>query len=629
VSFPQLLSPLELRGKRLRNRIVFTAHTASFGQDGIHGERARAYYERRAAGGVGLIVLEPLPVHPTAGVTPQNYVPRDERFVPALRTLVNAIHGHGAVVVSQLYHLGANADPIATLRERWAPTAVAALEGPGLVREVDERDLAELAEGHVEAARRAVEAGVDGVECMFAYDTLVDAFMSPERNEREDRYGGSFENRMRLAVELLDALRETIGEERLLGVTLTSSLPGYVEAAAHLVEYCELDYVAIGNGNYEQSYLLVPPLDVEPGFGIARAAPVKAVLPGTAVVAEGRIVHPDLAERALDEGACDLVGMTRALIADPDLPRKTAEARLDEIRGCAGVNLCLARRLRKFPIACLQNPEAGFERLEHSAPARSRRLVVVGGGPAGLEAARVAALRGHDVTLLEREAELGGQVSLTARLPHQAPLAEIVSWRSREVDRLGVRVEREVDASADDVAALAPDLVLVATGSEPVLADGVVPAVDAISNGRMGGGDCVVIDDEGNRKGVGVAELIAGAGTPTTLVPNGIPPLADLVYEVIAPLALRRLREAGVRLVEGYRLDRFEPGRVVLRRLYDDSELALEAALVVRAGRHRARDGLVAELVERGIDARAIGDARAPRRVEDAIRDGWGAARSL
>jgi 2,4-dienoyl-CoA reductase-like NADH-dependent reductase (Old Yellow Enzyme family) len=618
LSHELLLAPLDLRGHRLANRIVFTAHTASFGQDGIHADRARAYYEARAAGGVGLIVLEPLPVHATAGVTPQNYVFRDERFVAGLRGIADAVHAHGTVLVSQLYHLGQNADPFATMRERWGPSTAPAPGGPGLVREVDERDLGELVEGHVAAAHAAIGAGVDGVECMFAYDTLVDSFMSARRNRRSDAYGGSFENRMRLAVELLVALRDAIGPERLLGVTLTSSLVEHVEAAQHLVARCDLDYVAIGNGNYEEPHLIVPPLDVERGYGIRTAAPVKAALPDVALVAEGRIVHPDLGERALAEGACDLVGMTRALIADPLLPRRVADDELARIRPCVGANVCIARRLRKFPIACLQNPNAGFERGAVGRALESRRVAVVGGGVAGLEAARVAAERGHDVTLFERDGELGGQVALTARLPGQSELAGIVDWRVRELERLGVTIELRREATAADLAGF--DEVLVATGSEPER-NGALAAIDAFE--LDGSGDCIVVDDEGHRKGAGAAELLARTHA-TTLVPNGIAPLADLHWETIDLLALPRLRDAGVKLVEGHRAESIEPTRVVLRRVYDGSELVLEADHVVHAGRHRARDTLAREL-----NAIAIGDARAPRRVEEAIRDGWDAARAL
>jgi 2,4-dienoyl-CoA reductase-like NADH-dependent reductase (Old Yellow Enzyme family) len=373
-----LLSPLELRGHELRNRVVFTAHTASFSQDGIPGRRARDYYAARARGGAALIVMEPLPVLPSGGVTPQNYRWREEGFVPALRAVCEAVHEHGTVFVSQLYHLGPNADPTATMEGLWSASGGAPSDGgPGSMREIDERDIGALVEAHVEAARTVLGAGVDGVECMFAYDTLVDGFMSDARNRRTDGYGGPFENRMRLPREILDALREAVGPEALLGVTLTASMPGYVEAVGHLHERCDVDYFGIGNGDYDHLELLMPPLDFEPGFGIQFAERVKRAVPDAVVIAEGRITRPELGERALRDGCCDLVGMTRAQIADPELVRKTELGREPEIRECVALNVCVSRRLRKFPIACVQNPEAGFE--AESIP-RAPRPLRVGGG---------------------------------------------------------------------------------------------------------------------------------------------------------------------------------------------------------------------------------------------------------
>ena len=623
-----LLAPLTLRGHRLRNRIVLTAHTTSFGEDGIPGERARAYYEARAAGGTALIVMEPLPVHPTAGVTPQNYRFDDPRFVPALRRVVDAVRDHGTAFVSQLYHLGPNADDTATLRERWAPSARAVPDGPGMLHVVDEDDIAQLLDGHARAAGAAIAAGVDGVECMFAYDTLVDGFMAARWNRRGDGYGGPLENRMRLAREILTSLRQTIGPDRLLGVTLSAGLEGYVEAAEHLATRCDIDYLAIGNGSYDAPHLLIPPMGTEPGMGIACAAPVKARTSGPAVIAEGRINHPDLAERALAEGACDLVGMTRALIADPDMPAKAARGAVAAIRPCIGDNLCIARRIRKFPIACLQNPAAGFEA---SPPTRGggRRVVVVGGGVAGLEAARHAAELGDSVTLLEREGELGGQVLTLARLPGREEYLQTVEWRARELARLGVDVRAGGGAmSADDVVALRPDLVVVATGSEPPApaGDGAMSATEVLAGRPLPEGAAVVVDEEGHHKGMGVAEFLARQGREVTLVPVSGPVGAELASAFALPLALERLLEAGVRVVEGYSVAGMEPGRVMLRRAYDGAPRTLVAALVVHAARHRACSALVPALRAHGVDTIAVGDARAPRQVGDAIREGYAAA---
>ena len=266
------------------------------------------------------------------------------------------MHAHGAVLVSQLHHLGANADPLAGDSERWAPSPGLAPGGPDGLREIDAEDIAELVDGHVAAARAALAAGADGVECMFAYDTLVDQFLASERNHRTDAYGGDLEGRARLAREILGALREAVGPERILGITVTAAMAGYEAAVAHLAARCEIDYVGVGHGNYEEPFLIMPPMEFAPGHGVPFAARARQAAPGLAVIAEGRINRPEIGERALAEGACDLVGMTRALIADPLLVTRARQGEAARIRECVGYNLCVARRMRKFPIACVQNP---------------------------------------------------------------------------------------------------------------------------------------------------------------------------------------------------------------------------------------------------------------------------------
>jgi 2,4-dienoyl-CoA reductase-like NADH-dependent reductase (Old Yellow Enzyme family) len=374
-AFPHLFAPLMLRGRRLRNRIVMTAHTTSMGVDGIPGDRAAAYYAERARGGAGLIVVEPIPVHPTARVTPDNFTAQDPRYVPALGELAATVRGHGCALIQQLYHVGPYANPLASRRERWGPSPTQPLGAADRVHAMTRREIRELVTSFASAAATVAAAELDGVEVLMGHDGLIDSFLSPLHNHRADEYGGPARNRLRLAREVLDAVRSAVGD-RILGVSLSGdhfSAGGLhaddcAEIAATLVDGHDVDYVAVTNAGYLAAHLIIPTMDVDPGFGDQFARAVKHALPGTPVLAQGRITTPQLAESLLAGGACDLVGMTRALIADPYLPTKARTGRTAEIRPCIGCNQqCWGRRARQFFISCLRRAGPGCRQ---DAPAR-------------------------------------------------------------------------------------------------------------------------------------------------------------------------------------------------------------------------------------------------------------------
>lgn len=625
MDFERLLSPIELRGKRVRNRVTLTAHTQSYSDGGIHGERVRGYYAARAAGGAGLLVMEPIPPHPTGRVTPQNYDHTKPGFVEGLRTVVDAVHEHGGTLINQLYHMGPNADPLATGGQQWGPSDAPGYFGVGRIHAMTTDEIDLITRCFAECAETVMRSGTDGIELMFSYDTLIDSFLYDDRNTRTDRYGGSFENKARFAVEVLRAVRDAIGDDPILGVTISVRSPEFERLVQHLEAECDIDYMGIGNGDYQHTELIIPPLDVPPGIGIPNAARAKAVASDRlAILAEGKINRPQLGEQALADGACDLVGMTRALMADPDLVAKAARGEAARQRMCVGQNVCISRRLRKFPIACAQNPTSGYETERGLAPAAAPgHVVVVGGGVSGLEAARAAAERGHRVTLLEATDALGGQISRTATLPVLRALDDLWSWRAAELDLLGVDVRLGVHADADAVAALAPDRVLVATGSVPTPPDHAIAVDDWLRGAELPAGDVLLVDEEGSRKAAGPAEALALEGRRVTLVPDGIAPLQEIAENHAERPVFERLRAAGVMILSDVIVQAFEPGAVTVVGRYDGLERTLRAPVVLHAGRHAADDALCLALVERGIDARPIGDARSPRRWEDAIHDGY------
>jgi dimethylglycine catabolism A len=641
-AYPRLFQPIRIAGVELRNRIVMAGHGTRFVDYHTHhlARRQADYFAERARGGVGLIIQGSAMVHPTGLATGGiNEIYTDES-VPAYAMVADAVHEHGAAIVGQLSHLGRQGTTFAAQRELWAPSAIPDPASRVVPHAMTHREIAELVDAYRAGAQRFLRAGFDGVEVYLAHGYLLCEFLSGFSNRRTDEYGGSLENRMRLPLQVIQAVRSEVGPEVPVGIRVSADefVPGglvideTIRIVQHLTAATQVDYVSVSQSNYVSLETQIPDMSFPRAPFVHYAGAVRRAVEGVPVLAVARIVTPEASEALLADGTADLVCLVRPLIADPELPRKAREGRRDEIRECISCNVgCRGGPHRGLPIACLVNPAVGREAElgigTLVAAERSRHVVVVGGGPAGLKVAETAALRGHRVTLLEATDRLGGQVLVAAAaMPYRDEFAGVVRHLQRRVHALDVDVRRGVRASADDVRALAPEAVVVATGSVPGRPD--VPGVDrtvsvhaAIRDGVQGSRVVLVDCGEADWKALTTAERLADDGHEVLLV-SPVPVGAEIDAFSRPPL-LRRLRRAGVRFCEHRSLVAVEDAAVVLRESWTGEEERHGADAVVLAWYGVAQDGLFHELDADGdLEVHLAGDSLAPRRAIDAIWDG-------
>jgi len=657
--FPRLFSPITLRGVTLRNRVVMLPMGTAFTHDGCPTPRDVAYLARRAQGGVGLIVMGGTGVHSTT--TPQSRILLEafrSECVPGFARVADAVHAAGAGIVGQLVHVGGCSTSLWTAEAPpWAPSAVRSPTVTTVPHEMSVDEIAEVVEGFAASAENLLTAGYDGIEIHGAHGYLVAQFMSPLTNQRHDGYGGSFANRMRFPLEVLRAIRRRGARDFILGFRLsaTEEIEGgltpddAIAIARALRESGEVDYlsVAIGTrGGY------VKDMSHPVGLALKYAAAIRDAV-DIPVIASQRITHPTEAESALAAGQADLIGLGRALIADPDWVLKAREGRLASILPCVG---CIQNcRSYETGISCLHNPASGRElTLEHRpAPAATRkRVVVIGAGPGGLEAARIAAERGHAVILYEREAAPGGQVRLAATAPHRAGLDGVVSFRVAELSRLKVDLRLGVEATLGQIRDDEPDAVVVATGAIPAPPD-VEASEDAriltvwdlflrLGSARLGQEtgfeimrSCVVVDvGEGLWESCNAAEALAEQGITVTIVTPARQVGAAIPPESLGPL-YSRLRRHNVTLSPMTAVSAVARGWV---SVYDPvwvsahhslRERQIEADLVVWCGEKRPDDRLTRTLAGIVPELYAVGDCVAPRRISHAVLEGHRAALSI
>lgn len=652
--FPHVQQPLQVGGLTFRNRILVPAHTTNFGHDHMPSERHLHYHRARARGGAGAIIFESIRVHRNSLGRPPAVCGFDPACIEPFRRIVTAVQAEGARILGQIIHLGRHIDGDFERTISWGASAIPWTTTAAPPRPMDIEDMAAATEGHVVTARNLVAAGFDGIELQMAHGHLLQQFLSPLSNHRTDAFGGPLENRMRFPLAVLRAVREAVGPDYCLGIRISAE--EYADGGLHLGEMTQvvtalaravkIDFVNVSHAAYHGSYSLATQIadmafDVAPFRELPRAirAALRAAGFAIPVFAVCRFNALDQAEATIAAGDADAIGMARAHIAEPALVRKTLQGRAAEIRPCIACNQGCAGMLEKnVPIRCLVNPMAGMEGAwpepEHDRTAQPKRVLVVGGGPAGLEAAGVAAARGHEVTLWEAAARLGGQLAWLDRMPKRREFLRLVEAQAAALARHGVRLETGRTATAAEIASFGADLVVLATGSvnapPPVAEDGLSLTLEEAAEGPERLGDTVAVYDlTGEFSTLGVVEHLADLGRSVTVfTPAAAFAWRTTIYSTLG--SLKRLRDRKVRLALLRKVQRWDGALLSVEDVSTGEVAVLPGFSGLVVARHRiANDGLLAELRSLGVPVRAIGDCLAPRTALEAVYQGHEIARAI
>ena len=650
--FPRLFSPIKLRGKTLRNRIVFGAHTANMSEQGFPGDRHIAYYRERALGGAAMLVIEPMPVHPAAVLTRGNFKHSTDEIIPFFRKITDAVHEEGALILQQLYHVGQHGDADNSFHANWSPSGLPSYHDSDGSHAMNENEIEETIDGFVQAARRCHKSGFDGVEVWAAYHGMVDQFWTPWSNRRGDHWGGSLENRTRISREIITRIRKLCGEDFIIGIAVNDEPDFEVslqrESIAEIIAYHDkdqlLDYVTCGSGSYFDFYKLMPTFIYPERLGADLAEAIKTNVSHALVIAESHIRTPENAEAVLSGEQADLVSIVRGQIADPHLSNKARDGRADDIRPCLSCNqMCWGRRSRDYWISCLVNPSAGREFEwngdRFTISTAPKRVLVVGGGPAGLEAARVSAERGHKVTIVEANDNLGGQFRLAGMQPRRGQIIDFLDWYFNQLSQMKVEVRLNTLMEADEIKRFDADVTVLATGSYPsdtgfqkaiphmeklpgIEIGGVYSAEDVMARRARVGKSVLLLDEGGNWKGCGTAWKLAEEGHALTLVTPD-PLVGKELQRTAADYPLRqRLAELGVDFILESAITSWNREGAEVFNFLNRKKQFVPADSLVFATPNIAEDSLFNELHGSGLNIINIGDSAGPRQAPFVIYEG-------
>ncbi|OYR56801.1 oxidoreductase [Halorubrum halodurans] len=644
-----LFEPTRVGPLRLPNRIMSSGHQTTLVEDYLPTDDFFEYHLERARGGAGLVVLEAHAVHESGLLTDHTIDASTDDVVESYEPFAEAMHEAGTRLVAQLFHGG---------RERYAgeyaPPALSASDAPTdrlkvVPRPMETTEVYELIDAFVDAAERMERAGLDGVEIVGSHGYLPAQFWSPNVNDRDDEFGGTLENRCRFTVEIADRIRRRTADDFAVGIRLSAeerseaglSFDETLPIVEHVDDATRLDYwsVVVGSSStHEGCSYIVPPATESAAVTRSPAAAIDRTVDGSTIVTS-RIDTPEKATRMLAETGADVVGMTRALIADPELPTKTKAGKREDVIPCVACNQgCIGRYQEGLPIRCTVNPvtgrEAEYGDLDPAATPKS--VLVVGGGPAGLVAATTAGERGHDVTLLEATDRLGGQVTAYADLDHRGRYEEWLTTLTSRLDDHDVTVERGTAFTPGDVAAYDPDDLVLATGAtgrrpDVPVAESVAAytAVEALRADDPFGNDVVVADWDGNQAALDIATEAVDAGADVEIVTAAYTP-GESVQQYIQNTLLGDLYAAGVTVTPHHRVDAVEPDAVVLQNVFNDERDRHDGVdTVVFAHGGEADYEQYRALADADVSVHRVGDCWAPRSLDEAVREGFETATEI
>ena len=649
IKYSHLFSPLRIRGCTLKNRIMSTGHDTTLPVDGTVNAGLVAYQEARARGGVGLIVLQVSGVHETARYTNHVLMATDDASIEGYRRVADAVHRHGTVLFGQLFHPGreiAEADG-GLLSVAYAPSSVPNERFRVMPRPLKPAMITAIVRGYGDAARRMQTAGLDGVEIVASHGYLPAQFLNPRVNLRDDAYGGDLDGRLRFLREVIADIRAKVTEGFVVGLRISGSEVDEqglredetLEAVTFLGDSIDYVHVTLGtSATLGGAIHIAPPMTFAAAYVVPHAARIKdrVQIP---VFVTGRINQPQDAEAAIAGNHADVCGMTRALICDPEMPNKAARGTPEDIRACIACNqACIGHFHKGYPISCIQNPVSGRELRFGTLPRASprKKVMIVGGGPAGMKAAVIAAERGHHVTLYEAERRLGGQALLAQMLPGRAEFGGLITNLERELELAGVQIHKGRRVDRAMIAAAAPDVVLIATGAKPYRPDfpheGAMQIVDAwqvLRNQGTIGQSVVVIDWRADWIGIGIAEHLAQQGRSVRLAVGGIA-AGETLPLYVRDHSAASLHKLGVKVLPYMRLYGSDADSVYLQHVSGGEAVVIDKvdALVLCTG-HAPVDELSDAIDDLGVDVRIIGDAASPRTAEEAVYEGLSVAAEI